>query len=163
MAVAINVVKADDGWDVVHYQGPLTEEATVCLIPLHEQAGSKVRFNFKGVEFVNSSGVRAWIQFMREFGEERTVEFEECPPDIVDQINMIPSFSLGVEVKSVYANFVAEDCNACSGKVRQKLFVRGQNMPASASDDVENMVCPDCSRELRLEDEPEEYFEFLDR
>ena len=36
--------------------------------------------------------------------------FEQCTPEVVMQINMIPSFKGSAKVKSVYGNFVCDEC-----------------------------------------------------
>ena len=72
--------------------GSLDEDSEVILPNLLSKLSKKVCvINFRNIQTVNSCGVRAWINFLRELELKASVYFEECPPEVVSQINMIPS------------------------------------------------------------------------
>src|SRR5262245_23080902 len=105
-----------DGSDVVFYEGPINEDLGVELERLVASLGPRVVIDFGGVESVNSSGIRAWVTLLRSL-RHKVVAFERVTPTVVYQINMIPSFSHGVEVRSVYAPFVCGGCRKASSKL----------------------------------------------
>lgn len=91
MAINIQISQAGE-WQKMTYIGLINEDSEIHLPPLLQSLGKNVIVNFKQVESVNSCGVRAWITFMRDLEKGRTVVFEECTPEIISQINMIPNF-----------------------------------------------------------------------
>ena len=100
MEINLQIGKKGD-WDHVVYAGPINEDTEVHLARVAAQLGKNVIFNFRQVEYVNSCGVRSWINFLRDIQEGREVIFEECTPEIVSQINMIPNFRGKAHIKSV--------------------------------------------------------------
>ena len=48
-------------------------------------------FNFKELTAINSCGIRTWVNFLKEMAKVK-ISFEECPPLVVRQMNMVPSF-----------------------------------------------------------------------
>jgi len=157
MAVSIHVEPAGE-FERIHYAGPINEDAEVHLNRLIQTAGPKVILNFRGVQNVNSCGVRAWINFLREFEKTRQVIFEECTPEIVAQINMIPNFKGKADVQSVYA---AYGCDNCSHR-EWHLFEKGKNMPSGPSADVPEITCPKCQHTMEMEELEEEFFGWMD-
>ncbi len=97
-------------WDVIRFGGAITEDAGVQFIQLYGQTGAKVLFNFRDVTNINSNGLRAWMVFLRDFQNDRELALEECTPVIVNQMNMLPSFTQKAKVLSVYVPFHCESC-----------------------------------------------------
>ena len=145
-------------WQRISYVGPINEEAEVHLGKINELAGPKCILNFKQVSYVNSCGVRAWINFLRDFESNREVIFEECTPEIVMQMNMIPNFKGKSHIRSVYATY---ECDECS-HTETVLFEEGQNLPENPDDDLPKVSCQKCGfEEMEMEELEEEYFSFL--
>ena len=122
MEINLQIGKKGD-WDHVVYAGPINEDTEVHLARVAAQLGKNVIFNFRQVEYVNSCGVRSWINFLRDIQEGREVIFEECTPEIVSQINMIPNFRGKAHIKSVYASYACDNCE----NQAWELFEEGQN------------------------------------
>ena len=158
MSISVNLSEKD-GWDLVEYHGPIDAEAEIYLDQLHEKLGNKIRFNFKNINFVNSCGVRSWINFMRELEKTpREIEFENCTSEIVMQINMIPSFKGKAKIKSVFGTYICDEC----GHEKTMLFEEGKDLPSSGNlDNLPEVSCENCSSEMELEEMEEEYFAFL--
>jgi hypothetical protein len=155
MDIALQVTH-ENGVDRVRYVGPINEESEVHLGQLLSKLGPKCEINFSGIEYVNSCGVRAWINFMRELEKGRQVSFVECPPEIVMQINMIPSFRGKASVKSVFASY---ECSSC-GHNEQILFEHGRNMPANDGSSIPPVKCVKCGEDMEMEEMEDEYFAF---
>jgi anti-anti-sigma regulatory factor len=157
MEITIQISKADD-WDNIIYSGPINEDTEVHLAPLLQNLSSKIIFNFRKVEYVNSCGVRAWINFLREAEKDRTVIFDECTPEIVSQINMIPNFRSSAHIRSVYASYVCESCE----HQHWQLFTEGQNLPKTPEDEIDAPKCEKCGSEMEMEELEDEFFAFLE-
>lgn len=157
MDIVINV-EQKDGWDIARYIGPINEESEVHLGQLLPRVGQKVIINLKGVTNVNSCGVRGWVNWMREAGKNREIIFDECTPEIVTQINMIPSFRGKAKIKSVYA---AYSCSSCDYK-GTVLFESGKTLPKSSDAGVTDQKCPKCRSDMEMDEMEDEFFAFVD-
>jgi len=157
MEMTFTIEKMEDR-DKVNFVGDINEDAEVHLNGITDSLGPKVTFNLRGVSSVNSCGVRAWINFMREVEKDRDVIFEECTPEIVSQINMIPSFKASAKIKSVYAGYA---CDSCDNQ-QWKLFEEGRNLPASADSEIEELKCPKCGEVMEMDELEDEFFGWLE-
>lgn len=145
-------------FDRISLSGNINEDAEVVLEQMQSSVTKDTVFNFGGVKMVNSCGVRAWINFLREVSGNKKLVFEECTPEIVGQINMIPNFRGEAEVRSVYADFACENCDHSEWK----LFKEGENLPTNPEDfEAEKYKCPSCGDTLEMEELEEEFFAFL--
>jgi hypothetical protein len=153
MDIALNIGQQGD-WDILYYAGPINEESEVHLAQVATRLRPKVIINFKRVEYVNSCGVRGWINFMRQL-TGKTVIFEECTPEIVMQINMIPSFKAHATIKSVFGSFQCGDC----GSQSTILFEEGKNMPEENSP-INQPVCNKCGGTMEMDEIEDEFFAF---
>ena len=145
-------------FDQVNFAGDINEDAEIHLTKLLDTLKDKVVFNLRAISSVNSCGVRAWINFIREAEQNRTLTFEECTPEIVSQINMIPNFRGTAQVKSVYASYA---CDSCDNE-QLKLFEKGRNLPSSSEDEIEELKCPKCGELMEMDELEEEFFSWLD-
>jgi anti-anti-sigma regulatory factor len=157
MAITLHIEKKGN-WEQLLYAGPINEDTEVHLMPLIAQLGPNVIFNFRKVEYVNSCGVRAWINFLREAQKNRKVIFEECTPEIVSQINMIPNFRGTAHIKSVYASYACDKCD----HQKWELFEEGRNLPQSSTAGVPTPKCDKCGSEMEMEELEDEFFAWVD-
>jgi anti-anti-sigma regulatory factor len=137
--------------DVLSLQGVLDEDFSLDLGELNRRIGKQCVFNFRGVESINSCGVRTWINFLRDFEVDRDIIFQECSPEIVDQIDMIPSFKGSASIDSAYANYL---CNSC-GFEKSVLFTKDQMN--NAQDSLESVSCDKCSNQMEIESFAEDF------
>ena len=157
MAITLQIDKQGE-WDRVSYIGPINEDAELHLGPIISQLGANVLINFKQVQYVNSCGVRAWINFLRDVEKERTIIFEECTPEIMSQINMIPNFKSSAHIRSLYAAYACPECDHQSWM----LFTEGQNMPTTPEDTIAPQNCEKCGHEMEMEELEDEFFAWLE-
>ena len=85
MELTFKIEKKGDS-DHIFLTGKINEEAEVTLSDLQGQINGNIIFNFGGIKMVNSCGVRAWINFLRDASKDKEVIFEECTPEIVGQL-----------------------------------------------------------------------------
>jgi len=112
-------------------------------------------FNFKDLTGINSCGIRNWVNFMKEL-KDREVSYEECPPALVRQMNMVPSVVGNAKVLSVYVPYV---CDACDHEA--EILVKAEKF-SGATVNVEDVVeCDSCKKkEMVIDGHPDQYFTF---
>jgi hypothetical protein len=142
----------------VNLGGVINEDAE---IPLQKIAGdlasfTEATFNFAAVKSINSLGVRAWVTFLRSIEDGRDIAFEECVPDVIMQINMIPSFKGKATIRSFFVNYVSPATDKT-----QRILVKRADLPPKTMPAPPN--CPDSGEPMETEELEEEYFAFLMR
>lgn len=156
MMLTVQVTHQADS-DNVQLSGPINEESEVHLKNLLTQAGKNVTINFAQVTNVNSCGVRSWINFIRDFQKERSVAFEECTPEIINQINMIPNFKGAAVINSAFGDYT---CPKCSSR-QHVLLKKGENLPQTVGS-APTITCAKCPSTMELDELEEEYFAFVE-
>lgn len=140
------IIKGDS--KIVMLRGTIDEDTDFAPIA---KLGDSLTFNFKHIDSINSLGVRAWVNFVKGISDKELF-FEECPPIIVRQMNMIPSFSGGAKVLSVYVPYV---CDACD--TESLVLVQHDEFSQVA----ESAPCESCKKgEMEFDGQPEQYFAF---
>lgn len=149
----IQVHEGENAW-VVIFHGAFDEDADFSGIP--KDRGTLV-FNFRGVTRLNSCGIRSWVNALKGLAGIRVV-FVECPPIVVRQMNMVPSFVADAEVQSVIVPFLCGNCDA------EKLFLlSGPALKDARARVTRKQPCMNCLQgELEFEESPDAYFAFLD-
>ncbi len=112
-------------------------------------------FNFKELNSINSCGVRSWVNFMKEISN-REVSYEECPPLVVRQMNMVPSFVGHARIVSVFIPYVCDGCEA------EKLVLVDSGVFSGGKVQIEeSFACDSCKEEeMVIDGNPEQYFAF---
>ena len=140
----------------VAFCGSLTEESAQSLKPLLSHAGENFIFNFKGIDYVNSQGVKNWINFLRAFEVGRNIVFEECPVYIVVQINMIKRFKGSAVINSFFSDFNCESCDH-----EQSVLFDARQGYEKLVEEAEAVRCERCNSGMELEGSIDFYFDFL--
>jgi hypothetical protein len=154
MAVVYRITKQDDG-ERVFLNGKINEDAGGPLNDLLEKIGAKCILNLRDIDEVNSLGVRLWVNFMREFETKRTVILEECPPEVIRHINIIPNFKGKSTIRSLYARYICDHC----GNKKLELFKLGEKMPKKLGQEFFlNVTCQSCGQKMEMEELENEFF-----
>lgn len=133
---------------IVMLRGVIDEDTNFSQIA---KLGNSLVFNFKGITSINSLGVRSWVNFVKSIPNVE-IFLEECPPLIVRQLNMVPSFKGHAQVISVYVPYV---CDSCDTEV---LALVDQKQYGNVA---ETIPCESCKKgEMELDGHPEQYFAF---
>ena len=117
---------------------------------------SHIRFDMEGVGTINSSGVRSWVENIKEF--DGKVTFIHCPVTVVDQFNMIPEF-MGRDpwVESFYGLFFSPNSNY----EETILLEMDKNFDPRSCEFLDSIICPLDNTEMEPDFDTEEYFLFL--
>ena len=120
--------------------------------------GSEVTIDLRGVERINSCGVREWIKAILK--SEAKISFINCSSVIVSQFSMIPEFlgRYGV-VKSFETQFVCDNC----GFEDAKILEVGKDIQPGLElyEDGPEIECSECGETMECDHNPELYFSFL--
>lgn len=130
--------------------GVIDEAADLGFFPA---LSGHTRISMREVRRVNSFGVRAWIEALRRLPPGATLELEECPPSVVDQINMVAGFVGRATVTSFYAPMLCERC----GHERDQLFTVAEYRSAGR---LPAVGCPQCGATMAVDDLEEQYLLF---
>ncbi|MCB0418527.1 MAG: hypothetical protein H6617_07460 [Bdellovibrionaceae bacterium] len=128
MAAKFQIRTTEENGTVVYYvSGPIDEESRFSEI---EQAHERLIVDFRGVLTINSCGVRNWVNCMKKIrGLE--ISFRQCPPAIVKQLNLVPSFRANAKVLSVYVPYLCFQCDHESRLlVEMEDLAKGKEIPA---------------------------------
>lgn len=122
------------------------------LSPLKSVMGP-LHLNLSGIKSINSLGIRGWVNFWKEI-DNKEVYYLECPPIIVRQMSMIPSFTGNARVMSVFVPYVCDNCDT------EKLVLI--SLPESSVPEIsESIPCTKCGAgEMELDANPKQYFSF---
>lgn len=137
---------------IIQLKGVIDEDATFEAIA---KLGGPLVFNFKSLTAINSCGVRNWVNFLRDM-QKTEITFEECPPLIVRQMNMVPSFVGHAKVSSVYVPYVCDNCDT------EKLVLVENAKFTGGNAQIEEVIpCEACKKgEMELDGHPQQYFAF---
>ncbi len=97
----------EEGKTVIYLCGQIDEDATFDSFEKEEGA---IVFDFEGITVINSCGVRNWVNFMKH-KKGQDISFRNCPPVIVKQLNLVPSFKGEAKVLSLYVPYVCMNCD----------------------------------------------------
>lgn len=146
----------NNGVAQVNLSGIINEDAELSLQKLATEIAEfkTVAFQFAQVRAINSLGVRAWVTFLRSIEDTRQLFFLECVPDVIMQINMIPSFQGKAVIQSFFVNYVSAATNKT-----HRVLIDTSNLPPKSMPTPPN--CPDSGEPMETEELEEEYFAFL--
>lgn len=145
-------VRATDSFTEVALSGVIDESAD--FAPLTAVEG-KVRVSLEGVRRFNSVGIREWIDVVRELAGRTQLVFVECPPPVIDQLNMIQGFLGHARVESFYGMMECEPC-----ATSELVLFRSRDIK-----DNDGMIpetrCKQCNRLTELDELEDQYLLFL--
>jgi hypothetical protein len=114
-----------------------------------------VVIDLAGVSMMSSFGVRQWLRAMAAIPPSAAhIYLINCPPIIVDQLNMILNFGGRAKLVSMSAPFV---CTKCGAESRETINVLGERA------DIEQgklalRACKKCASPLELDEILDSYF-----
>lgn len=138
----------------VRLRGQIDENSD--LTQIAQGLRNPVRFDLEGVDFINSLGVRAWVQMLRGLRTQgMQVSAHRCSEAMVTQMNMVWETRLPVE--SFYASYL---CDAC-GLLTKVCVDVGEHQKILAAGRTPEFPCTRCPARMQLDDFPERYLLFL--
>jgi DNA-binding response OmpR family regulator/anti-anti-sigma regulatory factor len=114
----------------------------------------RVVFDMAQVTYMNSLGVRAWCEFLRQ-ARIQGYEFHACSVPFVLQASMVRDVIGRGTVTSFFAPFHCISCDHQEERLLQSAAILASNF------EPPTFKCPNCGGELEFDDLPERYFAFL--
>lgn len=148
----------NEGITTLRLEGDIDEEFD--LQGVFRDLNGKVHINLRGVQYIDSSGLRDWIQAVGAVPNACEIEFHEVSIRFVYQLNM----SLNARGPARVISFMAPYyCNRCDRQRDTLLVVDAypQQLGRPEAISVPAQRCPDCGESLLFDELPEEYFLFL--
>lgn len=152
------VATEPDGSLLVTFQGDFREHTDFSrLAPRLE---GRVVFDMAYVRYLNSAGVRHWVNFLRALDAVHEFCFVRCSVAFATQASMVPEALGRGRVESFMVPFACEGCDLEEDRLMQTpaFAVRGVWPP-----EIPVFECPRCGDELAFDDVPTRYFAFLER
>jgi len=144
-------IKSEGDSALVSLVGEITEDSD--FRPVLATPAKKLMLNLEGVQRINSTGVREWINFIVALGKEnRDVTFERCSVAIVQQLNMIANFRGQAHITSIFAPYFCTTCD----KDHTRLLDLREPLPNLD----EPWPCPVCKEPMEFDDLPDAYLSF---
>jgi DNA polymerase III, alpha subunit (gram-positive type) len=152
----LKIERSDEGtWSRIALQGIIDEssdfkEAFSGLKP-------NVSIDLKGIDLINSCGVREWVHAVEKLPAQSKVQYINCAPRIVEQINYVANFLGRGTVQSFYVPYFCPKCKK-EANILMEVKDVGKARPVKAPP----QKCPQCKGPMEFDDIEEEYFSFLD-
>lgn len=152
--LTVNKVEVQNGLRV-ELQGAIEE--SVNLDQLIGPFQGSLTVNCRGITRINSIGVKTWMRYFQGLRfNGKYFEFEEVPHPVIEQLNMIANFECGGKVVSILLPFSCTKCQSefvasCQTK---EIVESGFSIPVAKCEKT------DCG--ARFDDDPDEYFYFLE-
>ncbi len=114
----------------------------------------RVVFDTAQVTYMNSLGVRAWCEFLRQ-ARIQGYEFHACSVPFILQASMVRDVVGRGTVTSFFAPFHCISCDHQEERLLQSAAILAANLEPPV------FKCPSCGGALEFDDLPERYFAFL--
>lgn len=114
----------------------------------------RVVFDTAQVTYMNSLGVRAWCEFLRQ-ARIQGYEFHACSVPFILQASMVRDVIGRGTVTSFFAPFHCIGCDHQEERLLQSAAILASNLEPPV------FKCPSCGGALEFDDLPERYFAFL--
>ncbi len=114
----------------------------------------RVVFDTAQVTYMNSLGVRAWCEFLRQ-ARIQGYEFHACSVPFILQASMVRDVVGRGTVTSFFAPFHCISCDHQEERLLQTAAILAANVEPPV------FKCPSCGGALEFDDLPERYFAFL--
>ena len=119
-----------------------------------------LRLDLREVRAVNSHGLRKWIRFIRDYGNQ-SLELHACPVPFIEAANMIPDVVSATgnmkRIKSVLTPF---RCLNCRRSVLVIVETADVTVMRGETVEVPDAGCPKCGEAMQLEVDPDDHFLF---
>ena len=114
----------------------------------------RIVFDIAQVTYMNSLGVRAWCEFLRQ-ARIQGYEFHACSVPFVLQASMVRDVIGRGTVTSFFAPFHCISCDHQEERLLQSAAILASDLEPPI------FKCPNCGGALEFDDLPERYFAFL--
>ncbi|MGZ3687157.1 MAG: hypothetical protein ACXWPM_06590 [Bdellovibrionota bacterium] len=155
-AFTVKIETTEGSTVLLRFEGKIDEESSFDRIQV--PATSKIVFDLKAIEAINSCGIREWIKWIKAISPGKRLVYRHCPRVIVDQINMVDGFlPEGASVESFELPYFCENCSLITS-----IQILMERDCASGTPKLADTVpCSKCGKEAEMDVVEGKYFRFL--
>lgn len=152
--MTVTLSDSDGGFKLAKISGVIDDvadfDATLGAPP------AALRIHCGDVKRINSVGVKKWVTYFQRAKDRHTkLEFVECSPVIVQQVNLFRNFVCGGAIRSIHMPYACPGCGNNFSQVYDcEALKKNVSSPPAAP-------CPKCGKPGEFDDLPEEYLLFL--
>ncbi|HEY4179256.1 MAG TPA: hypothetical protein VGM90_20575 [Kofleriaceae bacterium] len=117
------------------------------------------QIDLAGVAFVNSIGLRDWVQLIRYLRQRGTVTLWRIPERLMAQMNLLPELHGATYIGSFHAPYICPSC----GAEAEPLIDAIANGPWLRQMQAPRVPCSECGSAMELAEFPERYLSVLGR
>ncbi len=151
------VAKEPDDSLLVTFQGDFREHTDFSR--LVKRLSGRVVFDMAYVRYLNSAGVRNWVNFLRALEGVDEISFVRSSVAFATQVSMVPEALGGGRVESFMVPYACEGCDLEEDRLMQTPAFA---VPGVWPPELPVFQCPRCGDELAFDDVPMRYFAFLE-
>lgn len=125
---------------------------------LSQLSSLDLTFDMAGVRYLNSTGIRRWVEFLERIDTEAKYHFVRCSVAFVTQLGLVSRAVGRGKVVSFMAPYYCEMCDRENQQLLQtkSLPADGGGIPTPPDFD-----CPQCGGPLEFDELPERFFAFM--
>lgn len=144
-------------------EGPISEKTTIFEHPV--KTATEIVLDMEKVTFINSIGVKNWINWSLNLPLTCKVSILKCPYVIVNQVNIVEGFlPRNGKIESFVAPYLCEECSFETNV----MAIRGKDYDYATETSEKyiklalEMPCPKCRAKMEPDFVVEKAFSFLD-
>ena len=121
-----------------------------------------IEMDLGGIDYLNSSGVRNWVEFLESLEKRRKLDFLHVSEIFLERANdhLEMLGPAGTPVRMVDAPYF---CESCQHRQVQRLRSEDVRRPEGQEPVPPAFDCEKCGKMLSFDEIPEDYFGFLSR
>lgn len=154
-------------WEVVErregllvlLRGDITEKTDFDSL-LQQLNSLNLAFDMGGVRYLNSTGIRRWVEFLERLDTEAEYSFVRCSVAFVTQLGLVARAIGRGKVISFMAPYY---CEMCDRETTQLLKTSALATSSDAVPSAPAFDCPHCGGPLEFDELPERFFAFLSK
>jgi CheY-like chemotaxis protein len=142
----------------VSLRGDITERTEFSTLR-QQLANRDVTFDMSGVRYMNSTGIRKWVEFLESLDASTSYHFVRCSTGFVLQLSLVERAAGRGRVLSFMAPY---RCEVCDRETEHLLKTADLAAPAGGGvPEAPPFDCGVCGERLQLDELPERFFAFL--
>ena len=145
-----------DGWTYVRLEGVIDEDNRLRELS-RDIRGDLLLVDLRGVERINSCGVRDWVSWLEVVaGSRAETALLDVSPAMVAQLNLVGNFATHSSVMSVRAPYYCEGCD-----LERSLILEVSDLTRMGKAKAPQLPCEACGLPMAFDDIEESYFAFV--
>lgn len=115
-------------------------------------------FDMGAVRYLNSTGIRRWVEFLERLDTEASYDFVRCSVAFVTQLGLV---ARSVGRGKVFSFMAPYYCEMCDRESQQLLQTKSLNVTDGEIPTPPDFDCPQCGGPLEFDELPERFFAFM--